>query len=67
MLGLLGGAGDASGEGSEEVGDVHCGGGNSGCGVEAWKDVLPVEAGAPRRQFSVVGGDGEILSSTCPW
>ncbi len=55
MLGLLGGAGDASGKGS----GVRCGGGNGGHQLKAWKDVLQVEAGAPHRKFSVVRGDGE--------
>ncbi len=60
MLGLLGGAGDASGKGSEEVGGVCCGGGNGGCQLKAWKDVLLVEAGAPRREFSIIRGDGAM-------
>ncbi len=49
MLGLLGGAGDASGEGLEEVGGVCRGGGNCGRRLKAWRDVLSVEAGTPRR------------------
>ncbi len=40
MLGLLGGAGDASGKGSEEVGGVRRGGGNGGRRLEALKDVF---------------------------
>ncbi len=49
MLGLLGGAGDARGEGLVEVGGVRRRGGNGGRRLEAWKDVLLVEAGAPCR------------------
>ncbi len=60
MLSLLSGAGDASGKGSKEAGGVYCGGGNCGLRLKAWKDVLPVEAGAPRHKFSVVWGDGEM-------
>ncbi len=63
VLGLLGGAGDASSEGSEEVGGVHCRGGDSRRQLEAWKDVLPVEAGAPRQKFSVIQGNGEMTLS----
>ncbi len=60
MLGLLGGAGVSSGEGLEEFGGICCGGGNCGHQLKAWKDVLPVEAGAPRRDFSIVRGNGEM-------
>ncbi len=60
MLGLLGGAGDASSKGLEEVGGVGHGGGNGGCRLKAWNDVLPVDAGAPCHVFSIVRGDGEI-------
>ncbi len=59
MLCLLGCAGDASGKGLEEVSGVCCGGGNCGRQPKAWKDVLPVEAGAPHQDFSIVRGDGE--------
>ncbi len=59
MLGLLGSVGDASGKGLEEVGGVCRGGGNGGCQLKAWKDVLLVEAGAPRCEFSIIRGDGE--------
>jgi hypothetical protein len=58
VLGLLGSAGDARGKGLIEVGGVRCGGGNGGCRLKAWKDVLLVEAGAPRRKFSIIRGDG---------
>ncbi len=50
MLGLLGGAGDASGKGLVEVGGVRRGGGNGRRQLEAWKDVLLVEAGIARSQ-----------------
>ncbi len=60
MLGLLGGAGDARGEGLEEDGGVCRGGGNCGCQLEAWKDVLLVEASAPRCKFSIIQGNGEM-------
>ncbi len=60
MPGLLGVVGDASGKRSEEVGGVCHGGGNCGCQLKAWKDVLLVEVGAPHRKFSVVQGNGEM-------
>jgi hypothetical protein len=60
VLGLLSGAGDASDKGLEEVGGVRHRGGNSRCQLEAWKDVLPVEASAPCRKFSIVRGDREM-------
>jgi hypothetical protein len=52
--------GDASGKGLEEVGGVLCRGRDGGCRLKAWKDVLPVEVGTPRREFSIVQGDGEM-------
>ncbi len=60
MLGLLGGAGDASGKRSEEVGGVCHRGGNCRRQLKAWKDVLPVEVGAPHHEFSIVQGNGEM-------
>ncbi len=45
VLGRLNGVGDASGEGLEEAGSVHCRGGNGGPGLEAWHDVIAVEVG----------------------
>ncbi len=60
MLGLLGGAGNASSKGSEEVGGVRCKWGNGGRQLKAWEDVLLVKAGAPCREFSIVRGNGEM-------
>ncbi len=59
MLGLLGGAGDASSKGLEEVGGVRHGWGNGRHQLEVWEDVLPVEASTPCCKFSIVRGDGE--------
>ncbi len=60
MLSLFGGAGNASGKGLEEVGGICCGGENCGRQLKAWKNVLPVKAGAPCCEFSVVWGNGEM-------
>jgi hypothetical protein len=59
VLGLLDGAGDASGEGPEEVGGVCRAGGNGGCSLNAQQDVIAVEAGILLRKFSDIWGDGE--------
>ncbi len=66
VLGLLGGVGDASGKGLEEVGGVHCVGGDGRCQLEVWKDVLLVEAGAQYPHSLLPGAMEKQLSSTCP-
>jgi hypothetical protein len=57
VLGLLGGVGDAGGKGSKEVGCVRHRGGGGRPGLEARKNVLAVEGGAPLCEFSIIQGD----------
>ncbi len=47
VLGLLGGAGDTSCKGPEEVGCVHRGGGEGAHGLNTWQDMDAVESGDP--------------------
>ena len=47
VLGLLGGAGDTSCKGPEEVGGVRRGGGEGARGLDTWQVMGAVESGAP--------------------
>ncbi len=49
VLGLLGGAGETSCKGPEEVGGVRCRGGEGACSLDTWQDMGAVELGSPFR------------------
>ncbi len=60
VLGLLEGASNASGEGTEDIGGVCRGGGGGGGPThKAWCYVIAVGVGVPHPKLAVVWGNGE--------